>query len=57
MTSYYKRDWGFAALKISKKIWIRKVNTRYSLTRILKGGKLNYGEIYFPGKQNKKYCL
>ena len=55
VTSYYKRDWGFCCTENFKKNLDKKGKYKVFIdSNFKKGGKLNYGEIYFPGKQNEE---
>ena len=55
MTSYYKRDWGFCCTENFKKNLDKKGKYKVFIdSNFKKAGKLNYGEIYFPGKQNEE---
>ncbi len=55
VTSYYKKDWGFCISyndfkKLDKKSsYVVNIDSTFN-----KKGKLNYGEIYFPGESKKE---
>ena len=55
VTSYYKRDWGFCCTENFKKNLDKRAKYKVFIdSNFKKRGKLNYGEIFFPGKQNEE---
>ena len=57
VTSYYKKKWGFCLKNSQRKKLKKGIYQVYVDSKFLKKGKLNYGEIYIPGKLKKEIFL
>ena len=54
VTSYYKKDWGFCMKHNNRKKLSKKSKYEVMIDSKIYKGKMNYGEIFIPGKSNKE---
>tara|TARA_B100000965_G_C19601686_1_gene763125 strand:+ start:3807 stop:5126 length:1320 start_codon:yes stop_codon:yes gene_type:complete len=56
ITTYYKKDWGFCMTHSQKKK-LKKGNYIVNINSNFKKGKMDYGEIFIPGKTKKEIFI